>query len=104
MSNPPRQYHERYWYHVYSRSVAEVRMVETDAERRWFLEQMDEVFSHRTVTIGALCLLDTHSHVLVRMGPVLLDRALNGLHMSHTKHINAVRAREGPLIRARPGG
>ena len=37
------------------------------------------------------------------MGSVFLDRALNGLHMSYTRHINAERGRKGTLFDDRPG-
>jgi putative transposase len=37
------------------------------------------------------------------MGPVLLDRALNALHTSYTKHVNEDRNREGTLFRSRTG-
>jgi len=35
------------------------------------------------------------------MGPVALDRALNDLHTSYTKHVNALRHRSGTLFDAR---
>lgn len=103
MAYPPRQYEDGCWYHVYARSLDEVRMFESDDERRWFINQLDDVLTRRKVTLGALCLMDTHYHALVQMGPVPLDRALNGLHMSYTKHTHDTRNREGPLFRDRPG-
>ena len=103
MGYPARQYHEGHWYHVYARGLSEVCLFESEEERTWFVEKLDTIFDRRHVSLGALCLMDTHYHALVRMGPVLLDRALNGLHMSYTKHVNAVRGREGPLFRDRPG-
>lgn len=103
MANPPRQYHPGYWYHVYARSVEELPLFQTDEDRRWFVDKLDEVLDRRQVTLGSLCLMDTHYHALVRMGPVPLDRALNGLHNAYTKHFNAVHEREGSLFNPRPG-
>lgn len=80
-----------------------MRMFDSNTEREWFINQLDEVFFRRSVALGALCLMDTHYHALVQMGPVSLDRALNGLHMSYTKHVNDERNREGSLFRSRPG-
>lgn len=103
MGKPPKQFHEGYWYHVYVRSLEEVRLFETDDERDWFLEKLDETFDRRKVTLGALCLMDTHYHALVRMGPVDLDRVLNSLHMSYAKHINHERERRSSVFEKHPG-
>lgn len=102
MANQPKQFHEGYWYHVYVCSQEEVLLFESDEEREWFIEKLDDVFGRRDVGLGALCLMDTHYHALVRMGSVPLDRALNGLHMSYVKHVNAGRGREGSLFRKHP--
>lgn len=103
MAKPPKQFHEGYWYHVYARSLEGVRLFASDEERDWFVVQLDEVFTRRRVSLGALCLMDTHYHALVRMGPVRLDRALNGLHMSYAKHVNHERGRRGSLFEKHPG-
>jgi len=103
MANKPRQYHEGYWYHVYARSLDELRLFETDEEREWFIEKLDTVFTRREVRLGALCLMDTHYHALVKMGSIRLDRVFQGLHMSYAKHFNHERGREGPVFRERPG-
>lgn len=103
MANQPKQFHEGYWYHVYVRAQEEVFLFESDDEREWFVDKLDEVFDRRDVGIGALCLMDTHYHALARMGSVPLDRALNGLHMSYVKYVNAKRGREGSLFRKHPG-
>lgn len=78
-------------------------MFVSDEERVWFVDKLDEVLFRRQCSLGALCLMDTHYHALVQMGPVSLDRALNGLHNAYTKHINVVRNRRGTLFDARPG-
>jgi REP element-mobilizing transposase RayT len=103
MTNQPRQYHEGYWYHVYARSIEEVSLFKSDAERKWFLEKLDSIFQRRRLKLGALCLLNTHYHVLVKMGPVSLDKALNGLHSSYVNHVNSERSRNGSLFWGRPG-
>lgn len=103
MASRPKQFHEGYWYHVYARSPVELNLFETDEERVWFIDKLDEVFDRRRTSLGALCLMDTHYHALVRMGPVRLDRVLNGLHMSYTKRVNGPRGREGSLFRKHPG-
>ena len=103
MAHPPRQYHEGYWYHVYHRSLPELRLFASDAERQWFIDKLNEVFVRRNLKMGALCLMDSHYHALVKMGPIPLDRALNGLHMAYVKHVNATRNRRGSLLETRPG-
>lgn len=103
MVSQAKQFHEGYWYHVYARAQDEVRLFESDAEREWFVDKLDEVFVRRNVGLGSLCLMDTHYHALLRMGPVRLDRALNSLHMSYVKYINEGRGREGSLFRKHPG-
>lgn len=103
MSSLPKQFHEGYWYHVYARSIEEVPLFCMDSEREWFLEKLDDVFTRRQVSLGALCLMDTHYHALLKMGPVRLDRALNGLHMSYAQHINTQRDRRGTVFEKHPG-
>ncbi len=103
MPSPPRQYHEGYWYHVYARGQEEVPLFTTRDEREWFIDKLDEVFHRRGVELGGLCLMDTHYHALVRMGPVSLDRALQGLHTAYAKYVNPRRNREGALFRREPG-
>lgn len=103
MGMPRKQFHEGYWYHVYARSLPELCLFESVDERSWFISKLDEIFSRRQVTVGALCLLDTHYHALVKMGPVRLDRALNGLHMSYAKRINNLRDRRGSVFEKHPG-
>jgi REP element-mobilizing transposase RayT len=102
MGKPRKQFHEGSWYHVYTRSPEEVSLFETDEERSWFLQKLDEVFVRRDVSLGALCLMDSHYHALIRMGSVRLDRALNSLHMSYTKHANSRRDRHGSLFEKHP--
>jgi REP element-mobilizing transposase RayT len=103
MANKPRQYHEGYWYHVYARSLDELRLFVADEEREWFIEKLDAVFTRRNVKLGALCLMDTHYHAIVKMGSIRLDRVFQGLHMSYAKHLNHERDRDGPVFRERPG-
>lgn len=103
MSNSPKQFHAGYWYHVYARSLEEVPLFVSDDEREWFIEKLDDIFVRRRVSLGALCLMDTHYHALAKMGPVRLDRALNGLHMSYARHINDRRGRQGSVFEKHPG-
>ncbi|MFB6357386.1 MAG: hypothetical protein ABEJ65_12840, partial [bacterium] len=88
MSKSSKQFHEGYWYRHYHRILEEVPLFTCEAGREWFLEKLDEVFVRRKVSLSLLCLMDTHYHALVRLGPVNLDRALNGIHMSYTRYIN----------------
>lgn len=78
-------------------------LFESDEERDWFVSKLDEVFSRRQIRTGALCLLETHYHALVKMGSVRLDRALNSLHMSYAKRINDQRDRRGSVFEKHPG-
>lgn len=103
MTNPPRQYHEGYWYHVYARCLDGLRLFESDEERKWFISKLDNTFERLKVRLGALCLMDTHYHALVQMGPVRLDKAFNSLHSSYVRYLNGHRSRRGPLFWGRPG-
>ncbi|MFB6346659.1 MAG: transposase [bacterium] len=103
MTNKPRQYHDGFWYHVYARCIDGLRLFQSDDEREWFLQKLDKIFNRRKLSLGALCLMDTHYHALVQMGPVRLDKALNGLHSSYATYLNETRPREGTLFWGRPG-
>ncbi|MEA3506197.1 MAG: helix-turn-helix domain-containing protein [Elusimicrobiota bacterium] len=47
--------------------------------------------------------MNSHYHLLVKSGPVGIDRALQSLHMSYAKYVNYSRDRAGSVFRARPG-
>jgi REP element-mobilizing transposase RayT len=102
MAKPPKQYHEGYWYHLFTRGLPEVPLFINDEEREWFLARLDRVFSRYRVGLSALCLMDTHYHALVQMGPVRLGRALNSLHNSYADHVNNVRNREDSVFGTHP--
>ncbi len=103
MTTPPRQFHAGYWYHVYTRSLEEIPLFYNDKEKLWFIKKLDKVFTREKLGLGALCLMNTDYHALVKMGPINLDRALNSLHTSYALHLNPKRGRRGKVFEPSPG-
>ena len=103
MGYPPRQYHEGYWYHVYARSPQPREMFVDAKQRLRFLHMLDVRLVRHGHTLGAFCLMDTHYHALIRMGPVDLDQALQSLHMTFAKEKNKAHGTRGQWFEDRPG-
>jgi REP element-mobilizing transposase RayT len=89
------------WHHVMNRGIARRTILETDADRRFFLSLLvREVIAGR-LEIHAYCLMLNHFHLLVRSLKGELSKALRRIQNRYARYFNRTRKRDGPLFRGR---
>jgi REP element-mobilizing transposase RayT len=88
-------------YHVTACSVAEARLVRNDDDRRRFVAQLQAVVQSFGWTCLAVCLLDTHYHLLVRISEANLGRGMQRLNGSYAQSFNLKYGRKGHLFGGR---
>jgi REP element-mobilizing transposase RayT len=88
-------------YHVTSHSVAEARLVRDDGDRERFLAQLQTVADALGWTCLAVCLLDTHYHLLVTISEANLARGMQRLNGSYAQFFNLKYGRKGHLFSGR---
>ena len=73
-------------------------------EREWsdpFLALLREVLDRDGVTLFAWCVMSNHYHLVVRVGPVSLDRPMRSLQQRFTRFVNGRKEVFGPLWQGR---
>ena len=91
-------------YHVTAHAVAEARLVGDDADRERFLAQLQTVAQGCGWTCLAVCLLDTHYHLLVRISETNLARGMQRLNGCYAQFFNLRYGRKGHLFGGRYHG
>jgi len=88
-------------YHVTAHSVAEARLVRDDGDRQRFIAQLQTVAESLGWTCLAVCLLDTHYHLLVTISDTNLARGMQRLNGSYAQFFNLKYGRKGHLFGSR---
>ena len=88
-------------YHVTAHAVAEARLVHDDDDRRRFLAQLQTVAGSLGWTCLAVCLLDTHYHLLVQISEANLARGMQRLNGCYAQFFNLKYGRRGHLFGGR---
>jgi putative transposase len=88
-------------YHVTAHAVAEARLVRNDDDRRRFIAQLQTVAQSLGWTCLAVCLLDTHYHLLVTISEANLARGMQRLNGSYAQSFNLKYGRKGHLFGGR---
>jgi putative transposase len=91
-------------YHVTAHAVAEARLVRDDGDRERFLAQLQMVADLLGWTCLAVCLLDTHYHLLVTISDTNLARGMQRLNGSYAQFFNRKYGRKGHLFGGRYWG
>jgi putative transposase len=85
-------------YHVTAHAVAEARLVRDDGDRERFLAQLQLVADAFGWTCLAVCLLDTHYHLLVTISEANLGRGMQRLNGCYAQFFNLKYGRKGHLF------
>lgn len=101
MPRPLRDEQPGMTYHVTSHAVAEARLVRDDGDRQRFLAQLQTVAEALGWTCLAVCLLDTHYHLLVTISDANLARGMQRLNGSYAQFFNLKYGRKGHLFGGR---
>jgi putative transposase len=101
MPRPLRDEQPGMTYHVTAHSVAEACLVRNDDDRRRFVAQLQTVAQSLGWTCLAVCLLDTHYHLLVTISEANLARGMQRLNGSYARSFNLKYGRRGHLFGGR---
>jgi REP element-mobilizing transposase RayT len=101
MSRPLRIQQPGLWHHVTHRSSESRHIADDDGDRRILLGLLAECGTRFGVWAGAVCLMDTHYHLLLCDEFGRLGRAMRHLNGVYTQGFNRRHGREGPLFRGR---
>ena len=88
-------------YHVVSRGVGQQIIFETDADRRRYLESLQNLMPESSGTLLAWCLMDNHVHLLVRQPLDELSALMRRLNSGYALYFNLVHGRSGHLFQGR---
>ena len=89
---------ENGWYHVMSRGLNRQAIYADDADRKHFLELLEEFSLRYRIGIHAYVLMDNHFHLIVRTSEVNLSAAMQWLKTSYSAWYNARHGRSGPVF------
>jgi putative transposase len=101
MPRPLRDEQPGMTYHVTSHAVADTRLVRDDGDRQRFLVQLQTVAEGLGWSCLAVCLLDTHYHLLVTISEANLARGMQRLNGSYAQFFNGKYGRNGHLFGGR---
>jgi REP-associated tyrosine transposase len=85
-------------YHVTTRGVAGTAIVRDDDDRRIFLTRLAEVVSRFDWCVHALCLMNTHYHLVIETTRISLSNGLKRLNGLYAQGFNERRQRSGHLF------
>jgi REP element-mobilizing transposase RayT len=88
-------------YHVTALAVAEARIVRDDSDRERLLAQLQTVAGECGWTYLAVCLMDTHYHLLVRTSEPNLARGMQHVNGCYAQSFNRKYGRRGHLFGSR---
>jgi putative transposase len=88
-------------FHVCVKSVAEARLARDDSDRECFLTHVQTVVGAFGWSCLAVCLLDTHYHLLLTISEANLSRGMQRLNGSYAQFFNRKYERKGHLFGAR---
>jgi len=97
----PRVFVEGGIYHVYNRFARGVEIFSEEDEGNRFVELLKKVRCRDGLTVFAWCLMSSHYHLAVRVGPVPLWRTIGTVQARFGLDYNRRHASKGPLWQSR---
>lgn len=88
-------------YHVVSRGVGQQIIFETDADRRRYLDSLQNLLEGSSGTLLAWCLMDNHVHLLIKQQLDDLSATMRRLNAGYALYFNLVHNRSGHLFQGR---
>ncbi len=101
MSRKPRRDAPDTWHHVMNRGIARRTILETDADRRFFLRCVAREVRAGRIEVHAYALMLTHFHLLIRSVTGQLSQALQSIQNRYSRWFNRTRKRDGKLYKDR---
>jgi len=97
----PRRFEPHGFYHVTSHGLDHRAIFRDDVDRQEFVQRLGRVIRHHRWRCYALCLLDTHFHLLVRLDEPDLGSGMQIVNGGHSRAFNARHGRRGALFETR---
>jgi REP element-mobilizing transposase RayT len=92
---------ENAWYHVMNRGAARKQIFQSDEQRLYFLDLLEQCYELFNLEIHAYCLMGNHFHLLVKTPRPSLSEAMWFLCASYARKFNRQNKIDGPLFRGR---
>jgi REP element-mobilizing transposase RayT len=101
MGRKPRVEYAGAFYHVICRGNQRQVIFRSDADRKYFLERVEEYRQRYRFHVYAYVLMSNHVHLLMETGEVPLSRIMQGLQLKYTRYYNRKYKKVGHLFQGR---
>lgn len=101
MARPLRLEHEGALWHVTSRGNEQKNIFHDDADRRRFLELLEEAVERYRWIIHSYTLMDNHDHLMIETPERTLSRGMQWLNGQYARYFNRRYKRRGHLFQGR---
>ena len=87
--------------HVITRGVGKMIIFEDDTDYKYYIKLMHKYADEEDITVCAYCLMDNHSHILLKYRDNNLSVYMHKLSMTYSKYFNKKYDRTGHLFQNR---
>jgi putative transposase len=101
MARKPRVEYAGAFYHVICRGNQRQVIFRSDADRKYYLERLEEYRQRYGFNVYAYVLMSNHVHLLIQTGEVALSRIMQGLQLKYTRYYNRKYKKVGHLFQGR---
>ena len=101
MARKPRVEYAGAFYHVICRGDQRQVIFRSDADRKYYLERLEEYRQRYGLNVYAYVLMSNHVHLLIQTGEVALSRIMQGLQLKYTRYYNRKYKKVGHLFQGR---
>ena len=89
------------FYHVICRGNQRQVIFRSDADRKYYLEQLEQYRQRYGFRVYAYVLMSNHVHLLIQTGEAALSRIMQGLQLKYTRYYNSKYKKVGHLFQGR---
>ena len=101
MARKPRVEYAGAFYHVICRGNQRQVIFRSDADRKYYLEQLEQYRQRYGFRVYAYVLMSNHVHLLIQTGEAALSRIMQGLQLKYTRYYNSKYKKVGHLFQGR---
>ena len=101
MARKPRVEYAGAFYHVICRGNQRQVIFRSDADRRYYLERLEEYRQRYGFRVYAYVLMSNNVHLLMETGEIGLSRIMQGLQQKYTRYFNHTYKKVGHLFQGR---
>jgi REP element-mobilizing transposase RayT len=98
MARKPRVEYAGAFYHVICRGNQRQVIFRSDADRKYYLERLEDYRQRYGFNVYAYVLMSNHVHLLIQTGEVGLSRIMQGLQLKYTRYYNRKYKKVGHFI------